>query len=591
MEKQVKLFNRNEERMESWLWIELIGFDQTAADFNVDALLHEMSYKPDGMGLFLYTTDFINQHNGLEREELLQPESCSYAAHPYNVDRKRQAWSNWQLRQLVAELHKRQIKVYVSVMGYSRLFSDTSPFQEGELLKESPEIRFVSRDGQNLHITNVLKRFKDGTYYEDFFTRKLIGVLQDYDFDGIQVADGLSSPVRHLENGDYSDDMVEQFVAETKVELPSEWLRGCDDHPEAFEQRGRWIWRNKRKEWVMFHVQRWNGFYKKLTSAVHGIGREILFNNALTMEPVEALYRYGLDYRAAVEAGADGYIVEEVSAALSITSDNGTIFNPATELEERMKVRYHCSAVAMNLKAYNPDLKYLYMTNVWDTTEQFDIVHHAPTMFQRYIYTNLNLYYQGMNGLERCCNGPWFCLSDGLKRQDWDFIHQAWDTGFAANIRTILGATVIWSDQKLYPELDYYMGTRRWTSNRIMGELTYAGAQLNHIARIESLDVISGAIFVPNFHLLPRQELEQILAYRGGKRDPVRPEDRRFASSRYGGRRRKRRRQRRIVGGLRKRQAKGEACFLQSVRAPRRQAGSDGAGKERVAASIGKRKL
>ena len=423
-------FTSTETGIESWLWIELIGFDNTSSDFAVDQLLQELAFKPDGVGLFLYTIDFLNRYDGLAREEVLLPECCSYGAHPFNVDRARQDWTNWQLRKLISELHQRQIKVYLSLMGFSRFFTDTSNLNNGEFLQEHPELLFVTRDHSRQHVINLMKHFQDGRPYEDFFISQLVNILRDYDFDGIQMADGLSSPVHHMENGDYSDDMIDQFIHATQAVLPEEMNQKLDKYPEAHEKRGAWIWRYLRTEWLRYHVSRWSNFYRSVTQAVHGIGRQIVFNNALTMDPVEAIYRYGVDYRCAAEANADGYVVEEVSAGISLLSGNGKMYRPETETLERMKKRFHCSSVILNMKAYNPGLKHLFMTTLRDTAEQFDILHDAPRLWERYIYTNLNLYYDGREGLRRCCDGPWFCLSDGLKQQDWSFIRNTWKSWF-----------------------------------------------------------------------------------------------------------------------------------------------------------------
>jgi hypothetical protein len=48
----------------------------------------------------------------------------------------------------------------------------------------------------------MVKRFADGTPYIDFMLPRLIQVTDDYDLDGIQLADGLSSPRMSLEVSD-----------------------------------------------------------------------------------------------------------------------------------------------------------------------------------------------------------------------------------------------------------------------------------------------------------------------------------------------------------------------------------------------------
>jgi hypothetical protein len=64
-----------------------------------------------------------------------------------------------------------------------------------------------------------LKRFKDGTYYEDFFAEKLVQTLVDYDMAGVHLAD-MFCPTEHLYKSDYSTDMTEQFIDHTGIVLP-----------------------------------------------------------------------------------------------------------------------------------------------------------------------------------------------------------------------------------------------------------------------------------------------------------------------------------------------------------------------------------
>jgi hypothetical protein len=70
-----------------------------------------------------------------------------------------------------------------------------------------------SEQGVYSNSISVIKRLKDGTYFEDYFFKKLKEVIDFYGFDGVQMGDGVSSNRPALQKGDFSDDMVGQFVS------------------------------------------------------------------------------------------------------------------------------------------------------------------------------------------------------------------------------------------------------------------------------------------------------------------------------------------------------------------------------------------
>ena len=88
------------------LWIELIGFDNTAVDFGVAELLGRMPIKPEAVSLLLWNTEVIHAHQGLQTDGPLGPQQCSYCGRSFNEERSRQDWTRFQLRDLIAELHR-----------------------------------------------------------------------------------------------------------------------------------------------------------------------------------------------------------------------------------------------------------------------------------------------------------------------------------------------------------------------------------------------------------------------------------------------------------------------------------------------------
>ena len=93
-----------ESSSEKWIWMELIGFDNSLPDYGVKSYLDNCGFVPDGVSLLLTWIEFPMQHLGLDRERLLSPCECSYGAHPANAQRRRQNWTNFQLRDLIHTL-------------------------------------------------------------------------------------------------------------------------------------------------------------------------------------------------------------------------------------------------------------------------------------------------------------------------------------------------------------------------------------------------------------------------------------------------------------------------------------------------------
>lgn len=100
-------------------------------------------------------------------------------------------------------------------------------------------------------------------------------------------ADGISSARLTVQNGDYSDDMIGQYLY--KGDLPENILRAGE------KERADFIFRERLPEWLAFLSERWGEFYNVILRAVKGAGKAVFFNSCWTREPFEAYYRYGLD--------------------------------------------------------------------------------------------------------------------------------------------------------------------------------------------------------------------------------------------------------------------------------------------------------
>ena len=140
-----------------FVWVELIGFDNTKADFGVGEYLGRMEMKPKVVSLLLHNDGlFLSHVKGLPTDFMFMPDSCSYRGRPFNSERRRQDWTAFQLKGLVSELQRNGVQVFASFFA-----SEQYPVPQ-----------------------------KRATVVAD----KLATFLSDYGFDGLHGSDGFAPP-------------------------------------------------------------------------------------------------------------------------------------------------------------------------------------------------------------------------------------------------------------------------------------------------------------------------------------------------------------------------------------------------------------
>ncbi len=500
-------FNQKHENFRNSIWIELIGFDNTLPDYGVGDFLYKTGFVPDMVSFHLTAVLFAILHKGMEKEYVLPRYVCSYGGHDENDDRFRQQWTNYQLLGVIKEFHKHNVKIFVSMFDFlspdEEVLDGVTPYADLH-----PEILVTEKDGSGCRwIVNMLKSFEDGTAFEDVLVKKLKEIIADYQLDGIQLADGISSPRCPLYIADWSIQHTDNFIKDMKLYCP----KNLNTSPLRFD----WILENYPKEWIEYNTRRWASFMDKIIKAITSTGAEAAFNSAWTKGPVEALYRYGTDYKSYVNSGAKSFIVEDVAADVFILPNmDGDNIMP----EERRDFIYpEYASNLMQLRAYLPDTLLTPLCMIRDTHEQWDVLHHMPTAMQRAVSANLMNFLINKDGkFIPTTNGPHYCLGDGLKKHEWDDIRLMWDNAFIENVKDVKGVTVVWSDKKVEKEVDALINSRLWYNGKWVAELMHHGAAVHKIARIENLDKVSGDILVINPSLYEEDELEMINAYKGG---------------------------------------------------------------------------
>jgi len=486
---------------ERWIWTELIGFDNQQPDLGVAQYLDTAGFVPTAVCLLIGSPDFVLSHPGIETERELAPEYCSRDGHEFNQERKRQVWTNHQLRSLIRGLRGRGVQVYLSLFAtYTR---DKS---HREWISDHREVLHVRKSSGFAWALNCLSRLNDGSYFEDYFARQMVRTLGDYEFDGWHGADGwgpLSGPLHEVP---FSDDMIGQFAATPGMKLPDVVTQRCVFDVAKLTARADWILKHRRAEWSEFYAMRWARFWKTMVTALHGAEKKAVMNSAWGRAPFESLYRYGIDYQRIAAAGVDGIIVETVAAGLAM--------DPRLANEDR-----HDDFLSMLLllRACVPDTRLIFLHNAHDVVEQWDALRHIPTVLEREIYSLANVFHIKPDGsLRPSADGFLLCLGDGLKRDEWRWLEERWTLAFSPIPQRVLGATVVWSDTAFRAQMADYLKTRAWDTHHLLSHVMAEGAVVQSTIHVSAVAKARGALLVPNSHLLPPDELATVLGYRGG---------------------------------------------------------------------------
>ncbi len=480
---------------EIFAWMPLLGFDKDKRDKGVGQLVKRMGFTPHAVSVFLCHPDIVHHHDGVKKVRQLPPDNCSYHANPYNEERRRQDWTNKDLKCLADNLRKKGIESYLGIMGI-----DFFNAHHQEWLYDHIELKAHLRNIK--WSLNVLKRFKDGTYYEDFFIDKLCQTLSDYGFDGVHVTDNFCPSGGGC--NEFSCDMVGQFYDYLGQDMPDELKALNDESEEHINLRGDWIYKNVRKEWIEFFAWRWEQFWKKICDRLHAIGKKAFVLGSYCTDPFTTLFLKGVDLRRIVNAGVD-YLMTNAYANASTMRHAGRPWS-----------YYEHSSICLLIDAHTDKGKKLQMLGVKDVSEEWDVLHHAPTLLERDITYMSGYHRQTEKEYKHSLDGFLVCLSDGIYADEWEWLRQRFDVGFKDSPEKYISPSLVWSDTAHYAILPEYLKTRRYTAHKWMSALDWEGANTGSVVRSENINENSGDLFVPNFDLLSEEEQKFLAAYKGG---------------------------------------------------------------------------
>ena len=473
---------------EKYLWTELICFDNTLPDYGVGEYLSRMDVKPKGVSFLFVEPEIVHGYRNLDVDYPIGDAHCSYCARPFNEERKRQSWTAWQLRGLVAKLKEHGVESYPSFFevtasptsGYFKRFG--AKRLASVWVDSHREVCYVLRDGRRTYETCVIKRLGDGTYYEDFFAGQLVRFVRDFGFAGYHACDGYGHPRHSLDVADFSDDVLGQFAARNPdLAIPA----------GTREERSDWILKNARAKWCRFYAVRHAEFIAKVTKALKAEGRKIFLNTSWTRDPHEALYRYGEDYRLLAKTGMDGFMSEASATVLELEG-----WNP-----DKVSTLDRCRANLLRI-ASSVDVPVIHLACIKDGMEEYNSLRHSPTRMEAEVIGLQALF----RGGRRAEPDVLWCLTDGITSDEWRKLDRTWRVLPAAAKPE--GVRVVWSDRAADAELDAYCEDRQPSSFRLLELLLHFGASVSAAVNVdEALADGSLPLLILNPAQFPQDEL------------------------------------------------------------------------------------
>ncbi len=495
-----------------YLWTPLVGFDMEKQDRGVDEYFSKIKSKPKGISLFVFNADIIYMHKGMDEEFTFRPDFCNYYGAQRNELRSIQPWTNYKFKELVGNIKKKGVETYLGIMGMHTVPRDRIYFAGNfgylanqDYLVENEEacIEGTPWTGH----TYVLKRLKDGSYFEDFFVSATLKALNDYGADGIHLSDAIFPPCMQLQKGDMSYDMIDQFVKHTNIKLPE----GLASYVEGsrftdINSRAEYIWHNLRFEWIRFIAWRWKGFLTKLCDGLHAHGKKVMVNNCWMSDAFESLYRYGIDYKSISDTGVD--VVCQEQQASVILANKDFVENTVDE--------HYCKNMIM--KAYaGGKTEHLTITFAKDSTEEASMITHLPSLCESEQFQLANYYIFENGSYKRTIDGYFVDLADALSDNEWSWLIKRYEKIFADEKFQVIAPTLVWHDDFMGDRyLKDYIKTRRWSAHRYIAYLNKQNAGIHAVCKFNDIDKVNNDLFVPNVDILNKSDIEKIKNYKNG---------------------------------------------------------------------------
>jgi hypothetical protein len=408
---------------ETVICVDLRPFNPKQADKGVKDYLQLLGFKPTYVVFLNFFVDFLHRHEGIDEtpiNRMTVGQRGTPASHK---------WTKSDLYHLVQALRGQGVCPLLGILASTRsdIWSDiTTDGYFSDVLQ-------TKRGNQTLWSgsINPLKRFANGSPYEDLFVKDLLRVLDDFGFEGYVAGDGmlgLRGPRETLRDSDFSDDMVAQFCEFKEIELPVF---------EDYDARADYIVDYHFSDWISFYVHRWAGHIEKLSSALRPLGKKLMAIDAWSRNPEEAITAFGIDYRLLYEKGLEGLFVQARET------------NKWRKHREGEYVREENSIYTfLTHKAYEPRLKYYWAEATANRPEFWNSLLDLPHVLERETYGYLWTATFQADRFQKTTAGICVIWGNDLAPAHWQWLVERWNQAYTSldSYKQPIGATLIWGE-------------------------------------------------------------------------------------------------------------------------------------------------
>lgn len=449
-------------------FIGLAPFDPTMDDKGVQTYLDVHGFVPSSVILGAFWYEELEQFQIVDDEVVAVVKPDVFREKPFY-------WTRQDIADLVARLKMVGVKVYLGICShpYQLSFSrGMQSFVAGERRRDwmeaHRELVQLRRTGEttDLPAINLLKRERNGQFFEDRFIQMLIKTLKGYGFDGYCAGDGalgLRGPKETLDMTDFSDDMISQFVDYSKIILPT----------GSRAELAEFILRNHRGEWSEFWRWRWLQHVTKLAARLAEKGLDMVAVDAWSRNPVDMIYDYGVDYSLLQVPGFSRVLVQSREANKWRKHREGTY---VTEEASILTLLGH--------KIRAPKISFDWFMTLVNRIEYWNAIHDLPQVVERENFC--------FNTLARFVNGRFQPVIDGFTvqgyptdRADWDWCMREWNAAVSLGqqFAEALGLTLVWSEKFIDNIL---AGEKPWVTERFR-TLINGGVGIHSVCLVEEM--------------------------------------------------------------------------------------------------------
>jgi len=439
-------------------------FNNILPDYGVAAFLELLGYIPHKLLNHETYMDQIHSHTGKIDDTIMRPHWVSQRAMP-----GAQVWTNRQYKGLIDALHKQGIQIYHGAEAAWSIWPEYGLRSRANWIYENlPEVFIIHDNGVSsaagMGAINPLRRFKDGSYYQDRICKDVSRFLSDYGQDGFFAADGFAGHPCLLKHGDYADDMIAQFTEHSGIVVPA----------GPVPQRSEFIWEKLRYEWASFYSDRWAAFHSQLSKAMKAIGRDLICFTPFALGPADSLLDCGVDYGKSYQAGLTTLCLE------SMEEITGRRFY-GTQGWESIAI----SNVATT-KALCPGLKILWTTSTCNCPEHWHTLRDQPGIIEREcLALGSTTFIDDTGTWQRAFDGVLTIFGIDLTAREWRWLKERLDLGFGFNVESNLGPVILWSDNVLY---EHAKRGVRWPISATVAKMRFAGIPIQSAVTIENLN-------------------------------------------------------------------------------------------------------